>query len=343
VGRTEPAALAFGGENRLFTVHPDGMTHEWSVGARRLEGDRGLAGVAAASADGKLVAGLSGSADPVVWDAASGRLQVGRPQRGALEGQYGYAIGFAPSGQLVHEALDPYNIEIGFRVVDLETGLTVRSFGPAVQATDAEGVQTLGVAGERLRFTDARGRETLADTTGAYDVALSPDGRLAAVSDGVNAEVLETPRLSRRARLDADDGGPEDLRFSRDGTRLVGDDLEGRVYVWNLATGRRVVIPAHQGFIESLGFSADGRYVVSSGADGAARVWSADSGRLLVELPSSGADALLPGNRALVSLGSGPPLIRRCDGCGTWDQLVRRIDARARRDLTRAERAAYVR
>ena len=342
VGRTEPAAIAFGGENRLFTVHADGMTREWSVAALRLEGDRGMADVAAASGDGKLVAGLSGSADPVVWDAASGRLRVGRPQRGALEGQFGYAIGFAPSGQLVHETVDQFNIETGFRVVDPQTGLAVRSFGRAVQATDAEGVQTLGAVVDRLRFTDARGRETLADTVGT-DVALSPDGRLAAVADGENAEVLETPRLERRTRLDADDAGPENLRFSPDGTRVLADDLDGRVYVWNLATGRRVVLTAHTGFIESLAFSDDGRYVVSAGDDGAARVWSADSGRLLAELPSSGAAALLPGNRSLVTLGSGPPLIRECDGCGTWDQLVERIDARARRELTPDERAAYLR
>jgi WD40 repeat protein len=348
VGTTEPAAIAFAGANRLFTVHVDGTTHEWGVGARRLVGDRGMALAAAASRDGKLVAGLSGTADPVVWDAASGRLRLGRPRHGSVDAQPSYVISFTPAGQLAHVVLDEGNLEVGYRVVDVPTGLSVRSFGQDVHAIDARAVQTLAVVGDtdsyRLRFTDARGRETVADAPpNTLEVFLSPDGRLAAISDGENAEIWETPRLRRRARLDADDSGPEMLRFSQDGARLLAVDLDGRVYVWNLATGQRVVITAHRGFINSAEFSDDGRYVVSAGEDGAARVWSANSGRLLVELPSSGAAALLPGNRALVTLGSGPPLIRECDGCGTWDELVRRIDARARRGLTPAERATYLR
>ncbi len=348
VGTTEPAAIAFAGANRLFTVHVDGTTHEWGVGARRLEGDRGMALAAAASRDGKLVAGLSGTAEPVVWDAASGRLRLGRPHHGSVNAQPGYQIGFTPAGQIVHVALDNGNLEIGFRVVDVLTGLTVRSFGRDVVAVDARAVQTLGVAGEgdsqQLRFTDARGRETVADAPpDTYVAALSPDGRLAAISAGGNAEVWETPRLRRRVQLDADDSTPEMLRFSQDGARLLAADLDGRLYVWNLATGHRVVITAHKGFVNTAEFSDDGRYLVSAGEDGAARVWSADSGRLLVELPSSGAATLLPGNRAVVTIGSGPPLIRECDGCGTWDELVRRVDARARRGLTPAERATYVR
>jgi WD40 repeat protein len=348
VGTTEPTAIAFGDETRLFTSHLGGTTHEWDVGARRLEGGGGMALSAAASRDGKLVAGLSGTAKPVVWDAESGRLRLGLPQHGRIDAEPTYQVGFTPAGQLVHVALDRTNIEIGFRVVDVPTGLTVRSFGRDAYAIDGRGEQTLAVVGDetsqQLRFTDARGRETTAEAPpDAYQFALSPDGRLVAIATGTNVEVWETPRLRRLARLDADDSSSDTLRFSQDGARVLASDLDGRVYVWSLADGRPVVITAHKGFVNTAEFSDDGRYVVSAGEDGAARVWSAHSGRLLGELPSSGAAAFLPGSRELVTLGTGPPLIRPCDMCGTWGRLVERIDERARRGLTPAERAAYVR
>lgn len=336
--------MAFAGENRLFTAHLDGTTHEWDVGARRLEGEGGLADVVATSLDGKLVAGYSATAHPVVWDAASGRLRLGRPQGPRYLAEPA-AVAFTPDGRLVHEVLDEVNLPLGFRVVDLATGLTIRSFGADTYAIDGKAEQSLAVLGdEQLRFTDARGRETVADMPAGYsEVELSPDGRLAAINADANVEVWETPQLRRLVRLDADDSSPELLRFSQDGARLLASDYDGRAYVWDVATGHRRVLTGHRGSLNSAEFSDDGRYVVTAGEDGAARVWSAASGRLLVELPSSGAAALLPRNRELVTLGTGPPLIRRCDACGTWDQLVRRIDERARRDLTPAERSKHVR
>jgi hypothetical protein len=39
----------------------------------------------------------------------------------------------------------------------------------------------------------------------------------------------------------------------------------------------------------------------------------------------------------------GPSVIRRCDGCGTWSQLRRRIEARHLPALTQAERTRYLR
>ena len=80
----------------------DGTTHEWGVGARRLEGDRGMALAAAASRDGKLVAGWAGH-------RGSGRLGCGErtaaarpaPPGGRIDAQPSYQIGFTPAGQIV--------------------------------------------------------------------------------------------------------------------------------------------------------------------------------------------------------------------------------------------------
>jgi hypothetical protein len=47
------------------------------------------------------------------------------------------------------------------------------------------------------------------------------------------------------------------------------------------------------------------------------------------------------GNRAIVTLGDGPPVIRGCEGCAGWNELVRRADNRALRRLSAAERRQF--
>jgi hypothetical protein len=62
----------------------------------------------------------------------------------------------------------------------------------------------------------------------------------------------------------------------------------------------------------------------------------------LVELPSSGGAAIASGNRAVATLGSVPPRLRlqRLRGVA---ELVRRVDERALRELTPAERRSLAR
>jgi hypothetical protein len=110
-----------------------------------------------------------------------------------------------------------------------------------------------------------------------------------------------------------------------------------------VATGRRQLTLGGQASSVTARFSPDGRYLIT--ADGGQQtVWDARSGRRLVDMPPALWAVMLPGDREIVSGGfDGVSAIRRCDGCGTWAQLVRRIDARHLRELTAAERARYLR
>jgi hypothetical protein len=110
-----------------------------------------------------------------------------------------------------------------------------------------------------------------------------------------------------------------------------------------VGTGRRRFTLGGQASSLTASFSPDGRYVVT--ADGGQEtVWDAANGQRVVDMPPALWAAMLPGERAIVSGGlDGVPVIRRCDGCGTWAELVQRIDARHLRELTPAERAKYLR
>ena len=349
--QTRSIVLADGG--RLFTGHDDGTVREWSIGARRLDGGGRMMAAAAVSRDGLLAAGLiaggARAARPVVWDVATGRLRPGGGGRSVRRADPPPAaadlpvVAFTSTGQLIHRGRGR------FQAVDTTTGSRARRIDPRVVALDAEAAQTLAFLAGRYSFRDVDGRATVADAPADARnlppiAALSPDGQLAAIAGEGSVDLVETPRLRRRARLDygTRDARPAALRFSRDSARLLAV-VGSEVHVWSVAVGRRVVLAGHAGRVLSAEFGEDGRFVVTAGEDGVARVWNPATGALLVELPSSGAAALLPDNRALVTLGrGGPPLVRACDACGTWAQLVERIDARARRELTPAERARYV-
>jgi WD40 repeat protein len=150
-------------------------------------------------------------------------------------------------------------------------------------------------------------------------------------------------RSGRRVRVLAGSAAIGTMAFSPDGRRLAGTSSGlGQVGVWDVASGRRRFTLGGQAANVTASFSPDSRYIVT--ADGAHQtVWDAQTGRRLVDLPAALWATMLPGDRAIVSAGfGGTPVIRGCAGCGTWPQLVQRVDARGLRELTPVERARYL-
>jgi WD40 repeat protein len=103
-------------------------------------------------------------------------------------------------------------------------------------------------------------------------IALSPDGRLAAVADPGATDVriaifnTRTGRPIRRlTRSAAKLGTAECLAFSPDGSKLLWGEYSGEVALWDLK-GERLVFreKAHRGQVSEVAFSPDGSLVASA-------------------------------------------------------------------------------
>jgi WD40 repeat protein len=90
----------------------------------------------------------------------------------------------------------------------------------------------------------------------------------------------DTPRIIRAAI------------FSRDGTRVVTAENDGRARVWDAATGRQLLaLPEHgagsTSAAQTVAISPDGGQILVGSDDGAARLWDAATGKLLRAIDAS--------------------------------------------------------
>ena len=81
-------------------------------------------------------------------------------------------------------------------------------------------------------------------------------------------------------------GGPHEIAYSPDGTRIATVGLDKIVRLWDANTGQELVeLTGHEAGIHCLGFSPDGKFLATGGDDRQVIVWNLATNQEAFTLP----------------------------------------------------------
>ena len=262
------ATAAKNGEVFLFTA---GKTTPFV-----LRGHHGDANVLAFTPDGNTL--VSAGDDHVIrlWRTADGALAK------TLEGHTKaiWILEVSPDGKSLFSGGDDH----GARLWDLDKG-TSREL-PAVDMVysgsfSADGRLLAWSAGDAtarlMSLADGTIRTFAGHRAVTRMVALSPDGSVLATGSDDQTVRVCTLRYEHCIVL-ADDGPIANLRFSRDGRRLLTNNSTHTIRVWDVATGAELLVAHGDPTAIETVLSADGNHAfVSFAKEPFVRVWSIDA------------------------------------------------------------------
>jgi hypothetical protein len=216
-------------------------------------------------------------------------------------------------------ALVTADLESSVVAVDVSSGRVVRRLRTPADPRSIESVGWIGAlvahtAGGRMTLIDSDLRvHAIAGSFGAPRyTAVSPDRRLAYVTDSAREEIVVVDVRGRRVTGRVAVGGPcRHLGIDRDGIRLwvaLGNKAE-RIAVLSLAEARRprLVRTIRPPFLaHDVGFTPGGRRVwVTSGDRGRIAIYEAGTGELVRTLPGDAPPqhVTFMGDRAFVTSG----------------------------------------
>jgi WD40 repeat protein len=241
------------------------------------------------SSDGKRLA-VCDSDQVKIYDPTTGELVS------ALQGHAAEVIALAisPNGKYVASGDDTGNI----RIWELASGDAVHIL--AAHSAVIEGIAfspdgrwlVTGGGDASMNIWDAGRGELVQSYTDFADVVdsidFSPDGTKLAFSDGsIHVWQMEFNSASGNTRINTQElfSLPDAIavRFSPDGSKLVGASGSSAAKVWDAATGQELLkLVGHTYWVMGSAFSPDGRMLATTSLDGSVKLWSLESGRELV-------------------------------------------------------------
>lgn len=379
-------SVAVSGDGRLVVAaSPDGSVRVWDAHNRSvLRQLDGFPGAVALSPDGRTLAVSATSGSISLFDVAGG------PPRRVLAGHTEIVLGLSfsvdgamlASGSADRTAI-VWDVARGVRRETLR-GHTGRIFGTAF-SPDRRRLYTSGLDGTVMVW-DLGGGGGLADRvappadvaqvrsfTGNPGQALSPDGRLFAVTDGTGAvTVRRVPGGERVGSGLAGPGAPAGrMAFSPDGSVLAVPGFDGDTVLWNVGSGQVAarLRDGHRGHVYTEGWSGegalplwreavyaaawspDGRLVATGGRDGRVVIWDAATGAIsgppLRASAGDGGAELYPGAVNNVTFSAdGRWLAASVGATGhgevvVWSLPLRTLEHRLTADTRRAFTAAF--
>jgi WD40 repeat protein len=219
----------------------------------------------------------------------------------------------------------------------------VRAYGTNLVVPVGAPVLGLSTGGERVLvrlarslrvYTDAGELVSTIDAT-AQRAVLSPGGRGAATTNGVDAYLWDASTGKLRYKLAGHKELVNDAEYSPDGGRLVTVSSDHKGLVWSTLSGRLLhPLIGHFFSVNTGSFSRGGQWIVTS-SQYTAGLWNARTGKLLFYLgrhaaPLTGASFNPSGNWILTGSKDGTARVYHCVICQQLPGLEATARARIR-------------
>jgi WD40 repeat protein len=304
----------------------------------RVDRDEGLVpapGSIAFSPDGKFFACRFEGGTVRLWDARTKKLvrTLGPLERRRAEGGHRSPICFSPDGTRLAVSTPGAVVTIWEVATGKSTAALVghNHDNPPLAFSPDGKVVFLGAVDPGVQLWDANtGKFLRGLDTGAFSLAVSPDGKFVASGgrDRIVVSVVETGK--EHLRLEAKKmGAVLDLGFTPDGKTLVSGAEDANVRVWDLATKKERFVLDSRGWIsQSMALSADGKTVAAGTVYNVVRAWDVATGREL-SARADGHDAPIrtvsfsPDGRTLVTGGENHQIRLWDGGTGRFVQQLK--------------------